>query len=113
MTATDQLEHWKVVRDKWCEHNPSITVYVREKEWPSVGGWVYDHFDDAGGLTFLPHSDHIYKQAPYEEIDQTKYDQLTEEMPDGIDWSRLSEYEKEDNTTATHELACTAGACEI
>lgn len=113
MSAIEQLEHWKVVRDKWCEHNPSITVYVREKEWPQVGGWVYDNFNGAGGLTFLPHTDHIYKQAPYEEITQEKYEQLDAEMPAEINWSALSKYETEDHTTATHELACTAGACEI
>ncbi len=113
MSAIEQLEHWKVVRDKWCEHNPSITVDVKEKEWPQVGGWVYDNFDEAGGLTFMPYSDHVYKQAPYEEITAEEYNRLNAAMPNEIDWSKLSDYETDDQTTATHELACVAGVCEI
>jgi ribonucleoside-diphosphate reductase alpha chain len=112
MTAIEQLEHWRIFRDHWCEHNPSITVYIKEKEWPSVGGWVWDNFDAASGLAFLPHSDHIYKQAPYEEITEAEYVALRAEEVEP-DWSRLSNYEKEDNTTGNRELSCTAGACEI
>lgn len=112
MTAIEQLEHWKVFQDNWCEHKPSITVYVREDEWPSVGGWVWDHFDAMSGVSFLPHSDHVYKQAPYEEITEEKYHELVAHMPD-IDWSALGEYEKEDNTSGHRELACVAGQCEI
>ena len=112
MTAIQQLEHWKVFQNHWCEHKPSITVYVREKEWPSVGGWVYDNFDDKSGVSFLPHSDHTYKQAPYEEIDEEAYNQRVADMPEII-WSQLGRYEREDNTSSSHELACTAGGCEI
>ncbi len=112
MTAIDQLEHWKIFQDYWCEHKPSITVYVREKEWPEVGGWVWKNFDSMSGVSFLPHSDHIYKQAPYEEINEERYNELVAEMPN-ITWSELGEYEKEDNTSGHRELACTAGACEI
>ena len=99
-------------RQHWCEHNPSITVDVKEKEWPGVGAWVWDNFDDAGGLTFMPHSDHIYKQAPYEEITANVFNVVQSKMPD-IDWSELGQYETEDNTVGNRELACTAGACEI
>lgn len=112
MTAVQQLEHWKVFHDHWCEHNPSITVYVREKEWPIVGGWVWEHFDSAGGLTFLPHSDHSYKQAPFQEITEEQYHAAVEAMPE-VDWSELSRYEQEDNTTGHRELACSAGVCDI
>jgi ribonucleotide reductase alpha subunit len=112
MSALEQLEHWKVFHDNWCEHNPSITVYVREKEWPSVGAWVWDNFDSAGGLAFLPHTDHTYKQAPYQEITKEKYQEVLAAMPE-IDWSGLSKYESEDNTNNTRELACSAGICDI
>jgi ribonucleoside-diphosphate reductase alpha chain len=112
MTAIQQLEHWKVFRDSWCEHNPSITVNVKEHEWPEVGGWVYKHFDEATGLTFMPHTDHVYKQAPYEEITAAQHELLVRDMPE-IDWSVLGEYEKEDNTKASHELACVGGVCEV
>ena len=112
MTAIEQLEHWKIFHDHWCHHNPSITVYIREKEWPAVGAWVWDNFDCCGGLSFLPHSDHSYQQAPYEEVTKAKYEELKEEMPE-VDWSSLSEYEETDQTTAHRELACTAGVCEL
>lgn len=112
MTAIEQLEHYVVVRDAWCEHNPSITVYVREDEWMEVGAWVYRHFDQIGGVSFLPHSDHSYKQAPYQEIDAVTYNKLLSEFPT-IDWSRLTSYEDEDTIESTGELACTAGGCEV
>lgn len=114
ITAIEQLEHWKIFQDHWCEHKPSITVYAREKEWPSVGGWVYDHFDQMSGVSFLPYSDHIYKQAPYEEITAKVHDTMIAEMPDDFDMAQeLSNYENTDKTTASHELACVAGACDI
>ena len=112
MTAIDQLEHWKIWQDHWCEHKPSITVYVREHEWPGVGAWVWDHFDSMSGVSFLPHSDHVYKQAPYEEIDAQEYRRLVDEMPK-LDWKNLSTYEQEDMTVGHRELACSAGVCEI
>lgn len=114
MDAIDQLELYLTYKNYWCEHNPSITVYVRESEWMSVGAWVYQHFNDIGGVSFLPHSDsgHIYAQAPYEEIDEKKFKELLPSMP-AIDWSKLKEFELVDSTTSTKELACSAGACEI
>jgi len=114
MNAIDQLELYLTYKNYWCEHNPSITVYVRESEWMSVGAWVYQHFNDIGGVSFLPHSDsgHIYAQAPYEEIDEKKFKELLPSMP-AIDWSKLKEFELVDSTTSTKELACSAGACEI
>jgi ribonucleoside-diphosphate reductase alpha chain len=112
LTAKQQLDHWLMFRNHWCEHNPSITVDVKEKEWPGVGAWVWDHFADAGGLTFMPNSDHSYAQAPYEEITESQYETEVENMPE-ISWGKLGEYENEDNTDGGRELACTAGACAI
>lgn len=111
-TAIEQLELWKTYQLHWCEHKPSITVYVKEHEWLEVGAWVYANFDYMSGVSFLPHSDHTYRQAPYQEITEEEYNLLRDEMPE-IDWSKLSEYESEDNTSTGHELACSAGACEI
>jgi ribonucleoside-diphosphate reductase alpha chain len=111
-TAVQQLEHWKVFQDHWCEHKPSITVYVREKEWPVVGGWVWENFDSMSGVSFLPNSEHTYKQAPYEEITANQYNVLQSKMPE-MDWDALKDHEHEDNTTGGRELACVAGACEI
>lgn len=112
MTAIEQLEHYRMVRDTWCEHNPSITVYVKPDEWLAVGDWVYRNWDNIGGLAFLPYSDHIYKQAPFIEIDENTYNRLSNEFPD-VDYTRIPEYEKDDNTTATHELACVSGVCMV
>jgi len=112
MSAIQQLEHYLMFKRFWCEHNPSITVYVRDHEWLAVGDWVYNHFDDIGGVSFLPHTDHVYQQAPYIECSAEEYEALVAKMPT-VDWSKLQEFEKEDNTTGTKELACTAGVCEI
>ena len=111
-TAIQQLELWKTYQLYWCEHKPSITVYVREEEWPEVQAWVYKNFDLCSGVSFLPHSDHTYQQAPYQEIDKETYEKLLSKMPK-IDWDKLKDYEKEDNTTGSQELSCTAGQCEI
>ena len=115
MTALDQLRLWFVYRNHWTEHNPSITVSVREHEWMDVGAWVYENFDDVGGVSFLPHSEHTYRQAPYEDISAMDFIQMEGEMPTGVDWSKLSDYEQMDNTSGSQELACSAagGACEI
>jgi len=113
MTAIEQLELWKVYSDHWCDHNPSITVTVREGEWLDVGAWVYRNFDHMTGVSFLPHADHVYKQAPYEEIDQKTYKSLLAETPKSIDWENLAKIEKGDTTTGSQELACVAGGCEI
>jgi len=110
-TAIQQLEHYSMVKDNWCEHNPSITVYVKQDEWLEVGAWVYKHFDTLGGVSFLPSSDHVYKQAPYQEISQEMYEELIAKFPK-IDWSQLGS-EDTDNTTSTQTLACSGGSCEI
>lgn len=111
--AIEQLELWKTYQLNWCEHKPSITVYVKEHEWMEVGAWVYENFDICSGVSFLPHSEHSYQQAPYQEIDEDEYHAALLSMPDNVDWTEIANFEKEDMTTATHELACTAGACEI
>jgi ribonucleoside-diphosphate reductase alpha chain len=110
LSALDQLEHYLVFKKHWCEHNPSITVYVREHEWLEVGAWVYKHFNDLGGVSFLPHSDHVYRQAPYTEITEEEYAIAVAKMP-VIPWDEFME--KEDNTLGSQELACLAGVCEI
>lgn len=113
MSAIEQLELYKIYKENYTTHNPSITVYVKEEEWMKVGAWVYENFDQLIGLTFLPLSDHIYTQAPYEEITEAQYLELMEKMPTEYNWERLSLYEKEDNTTGAKELACVSGVCEI
>jgi ribonucleoside-diphosphate reductase alpha chain len=113
ISATVHLHLWKIYAQFWCEHKPSITVSVKPDEWITVGSWLYDNFNIASGLSFLPHSDHIYKQAPYEDCTEEEYHNLLKQMPDSIDWSKLSDYEKEDTTKASQSLACTAGVCEI
>jgi ribonucleoside-diphosphate reductase alpha chain len=114
MTAIEQLELWKTYAIHWCEHKPSITVSVKEHEWMDVGAWVYENFDVASGVSFLPHSDHTYQQAPYQDIEADEYLEWKQRMEVvTIDWDKLSEFEKEDNTSGSRELACTAGVCEV
>ena len=113
LTAIEHLELWKTYQDAWCEHKPSITVSVEEDEWMSVGAWVYENFDSVSGISFLPKSDHTYRQAPYEEITEEDYNTILEMSPETIDWSKLSEYELEDNTDSSQTLACTADGCEV
>jgi ribonucleoside-diphosphate reductase alpha chain len=113
LTALDQLAYWKYIQEDWCEHKPSITVTVKEQEWPEVGGWVYKNFDIISGVSFLPHSDHVYRQAPYQEIDEATYNQWVAKMPKEIRWEDLSYYEQEDNTTGLQTLACAADGCEV
>ena len=113
MTALEQLELWKTYALAWCEHKPSVTITVRDAEWMEVGAWVYENFDICSGISFLPHSDHTYAQAPYQDIDKEQYEELKEQMPKTIDWASLALYEKEDSTSGSQTLACTAGACEI
>jgi ribonucleoside-diphosphate reductase alpha chain len=113
MTALEQLELWKNYALNWCEHKPSVTITVKDAEWMAVGAWVYENFDICSGISFLPHSDHTYAQAPYQDIDKETYEELKKQMPTSIDWSALSLYEKEDTTTGGQTLACTAGACEL
>ena len=114
LTAIDHLNTWLVYQREWCEHKPSITVSVKEDEWMEVGAWVYKHFDEVSGISFLPHSDHSYKQAPYQEVTETEYLELLAKMPSSIRWEDLSFYETEDGTSGTQTLACTSdGNCEI
>ena len=114
MSAMEQLELWKVYAVHWCEHKPSVTISVKEHEWMEVGAWVYENFDIASGVSFLPHSDHTYQQAPYQDIEWEDYLEWKERYGNmTIDWHKLSEFEKEDNTSGSRELACTAGVCEV
>jgi len=111
--AMQQLELWKTYQNHWCEHKPSITVYYTDDEFLQVAQWIWDNFDLCSGISLLPFSDHIYQQAPYETIDASRYKELLSEMPKNINWSDLVDYEQEDNTTGSQELACVGGACEI
>ena len=111
-TALQQLEHWLVVKNFWCEHNPSITVYVGDEEWVGVAAWVYEHFDEVCGIAFLPRNDHVYQLAPYEEITEQKYRQLKNEEP-RIDYTQLSKFELEDTTDGLREYACVGDKCDV
>ncbi len=112
MTALDQLEHWKLVKQNYTEHNPSVTVSVGDDEWIQVANWVYENWDIVGGLSFLPRSDYVYKLAPYEEITKERYEELSKEFPE-IDYAKLFLYEKHDETELKRELACVSGTCDI
>ena len=114
LTAIDHLNIWLVYQRAWCEHKPSITVSVKEEEWMEVGAWVYKHFDEVSGISFLPHSDHTYKQAPYQEVSKEQYEDLLSRMPKNIRWEDLSFYETEDGTSTNATLACSSdGNCEL
>jgi ribonucleoside-diphosphate reductase alpha chain len=111
MTALEQLDLWLVYQRHWCEHKPSVTITVTDNEWPEVGAWVWKYFDEVSGISFLPHSNHTYQQAPYEDITEEQYKELASKMPGDINWEEL--VEKDDNTEGAQTLACVAGACEI
>ena len=113
MSAIKQLELWKTYQEHWCEHKPSVTISVKENEWLEVGAWVYENFDYMSGVSFLPFSEHIYKQAPYQDCDEKEYKFLVQKMPKEVDWGKLAEYEVMDMTIGSQELACAAGGCEI
>tara|TARA_R100001129_G_scaffold184687_2_gene170259 strand:- start:43 stop:1212 length:1170 start_codon:yes stop_codon:yes gene_type:complete len=113
VSAIDHLRLWKLYANYWCEHKPSITVSVKENEWLKVGSFVYDNFEDMSGISFLPMSEHTYKQAPYQDCDKQQYEELLERMPTDVNWLALSNYEKEDLTSGSQELACTADSCEV
>ena len=113
ISATDHLDIWARVQKYWCEHKPSVTVNVREPEWVDVAAWVYKNFDEVSGVSFLPYSEHTYRQAPYQEITEAEYLDWLKKMPESIDWTKLSDYEKEDTTTGSQEYACASGFCEI
>jgi ribonucleoside-triphosphate reductase (thioredoxin) len=111
-TAVEQLEQYLMFQTHWSEHNVSNTIYVKDSEWMEVGAWVYKHFDKLAGVSFLPHSDHSYKQAPYQECTKEEYEAARAKMPQ-FNWDELAAYEQDDATVNTKELACTAGVCEI
>ena len=113
MTAIEQLDYWLMFQRHWCEHKPSVTISVKEDEWMEVGAWVYKNFDEVSGISFLPFSEHTYKQAPYQDINENEYKELMKTMPKAIDWSKLKDFEKEDTTNGSKELACAAGVCEV
>jgi ribonucleoside-diphosphate reductase alpha chain len=113
LTAIEHLELWLTYQRHWCEHKPSITITVREHEWMEVGAWVYKHFDEISGISFLPHSDHSYRQAPYQECTEIAYTALSVEMPKNVDWSLLKNYEKTDTTASSQTFACSGDKCEI
>jgi len=113
MTAIEQLEMWLAYQRHWCEHKPSVTINVKGDEWFEVGAFVYKHFDEMSGVSFLPYSEHTYQQAPYQECNKTNYLRMLGQMPNRIDWSKVSEYESEDNTSGSQTLACSGDSCEI
>ena len=113
MTAIEQLEMWLAYQRSWCEHKPSVTINVKKEEWFEVGAFVYKHFDEMSGVSFLPFNEHTYQQAPYQQVDKTEYKKLLSVMPKSIDWSQLSQYESEDNTAGSQTLACSGDSCEI
>ena len=113
MTALEQLNLWKTYADSWCEHKPSVTISVKEDEWVEVASWVYENFDSISGISFLPFSEHVYRQAPYQDCTEEEYKEALKTMPKNVDWAELSKYESQDYTVASQELACTAGGCEV
>ena len=108
-----QLELWKIYAEHWCEHKPSVTISVKEDEWVEVASWVYENFDFISGISFLPFSEHVYRQAPYQDCTEVEYKEALKTMPKDVDWAELSKYESQDYTVASQELACTAGGCEV
>jgi len=113
MGAVEQLETWLAYQRHWCEHKPSVTVSVKDDEWLDVGAFVYKHFDEMSGVSFLPYDGGTYQQAPYQECDKERYEEVLSQMPKDMDWGRSSEYEEEDNTSGMQSLACSSGVCEI
>lgn len=113
LTAIEHLEIWLAYQRHWCEHKPSVTVSVKDDEWEEVGNWVYENFDEVSGVAFMPHSEHTYQQAPYQDITADEYAEWTYKIPHTVEWSLLSAYELEDTTTSTQDLACTAGGCDV
>tara|TARA_R110000803_G_scaffold173282_1_gene236024 strand:- start:16 stop:420 length:405 start_codon:yes stop_codon:yes gene_type:complete len=113
LSALEQLNLWLEYQRSWCEHKPSVTISVKDDEWMEVGAFVYKHFDEMSGVSFLPHSDHTYQQAPYQDCTREEYEELLAKMPESIEWEDLGNYEQEDNTVGSQTLACAAGSCEI
>lgn len=113
INAIDQLKLWEIYQDHWCEHKPSVTISYTDNDFLEAGQWVYNKLDKISGISFLPYSGHTYRQAPYEEISEKEYYRLNSQMPVAANWDRLNEFEKEDETKGTQELACSAGSCEL
>jgi ribonucleoside-diphosphate reductase alpha chain len=113
LTAIEQLEMWLAYQRHWCEHKPSVTINVKKDEWFNVGAFVYEHFDEMSGVSFLPYNEHTYQQAPYQEVGKSEYEELLSVMPAKIDWAKLSEYESEDMTKSSQTFACSGDSCEI
>jgi len=113
VSAMEQLKTWLIYQRHWCEHKPSVTVSVKDEEWMEVGAFVYEHFDEMSGVSFLPYDGGTYQQAPYQECGKSDYNTLKDLMPKSIDWSKLSEYEQEDNTSGMQTMACSGDSCEI
>ena len=113
MSALEQLELWKTYQESWCEHKPSVTISVKEDEWVDVAAWVYENFDSISGISFLPFSEHVYRQAPYQDCTEEEYNEALGNMPKNVDWAELSKYESQDYTVSSQELACVAGGCEV
>jgi ribonucleoside-diphosphate reductase alpha chain len=113
MTAIEQLETWLMYQRHWCEHKPSVTINVRSGEWFEVGAFVYEHFDEMSGVSFLPYNEHTYQQAPYQEITKEQYEESLSQMPKAVDFFKLKEYEKQDNTAGSQTMACTGDVCEM
>jgi hypothetical protein len=112
LSAIDQLEHWKLVKVNYTEHNPSVTISVGDDEWIAVANWVYENWDIVGGLSFLPRDNHVYQLAPYETIDEARYEELSKRLQH-VDYSKIITYEKQDELDLKKELACAGGVCEI
>ena len=114
VSAIEALELWLLYQREWCEHKPSVTITVKDEEWPEVGAWVYKHFDEVSGISFLPHTDHTYQQAPYQDMTPEDFETWCAENPmPQVDWKELAEFEKEDNTVSSQTLACTGNNCEL
>ncbi len=113
LSAIDQLNIWLIYQEHWCEHKPSITVTVRENEWLDVGAFVFKHFDKMSGVSFLPHSDHVYQQAPYQECTEDEYNDMLSKMNTRINWSKLRDYEVSDTTSGSQTMACSGDSCEV
>jgi ribonucleoside-diphosphate reductase alpha chain len=113
VSAIQHLNIWKTYKEFWTDHNPSVTINVRDHEWLEVAAWVHENWESVGGISFLPYSDHIYQQAPYQDITESEYNDWVTKMPAKIDWNAFPLYELEDNTTGSQDLACISGDCEI
>ena len=111
--AMEQLKLWKTYQDHWCEHKPSITIYYTDDEFLQVAQWIWKNFDVCSGISLLPYSDHVYRQAPYEEITKEQYVEMLESMPSDINWQDLQGFEDQDNTIGSQEFACVGNSCEV